>query len=162
MVFTVSGSSVHVDTYSLSTMFWKSCSGNWQRVLRKYYEIEDAEGNVISTVQWEQKVFLGVQVAMNFCMWHVALFDITVRCPRCAEVQLGSVAIALGPSGDLFQIWYPAHPPPILCMVQSATLTSNSSDCKFIFKYKSIVQCMLELQTPHPRLLRWLIPSKVM
>jgi len=46
--------------YSLSTMFWKSCSGNWQRVLRKYYEIEDAEGNVISTVQWEKKVFLGV------------------------------------------------------------------------------------------------------
>jgi len=49
---------------------------------------------------------------MNICMWHVALFDIAVRCPRCAEVQLGSVAIALGPSGDLFQIWYPAHPPP--------------------------------------------------
>jgi hypothetical protein len=56
----------------------------------------------------------------------------------------------------------PSTSPPILCMVQSATLTSNSSDCKLIFKYKSIVQCMLELQTLHPRLLRWLIPSKVM
>ncbi|KAF8244489.1 hypothetical protein K440DRAFT_609472 [Wilcoxina mikolae CBS 423.85] len=47
----------------LEIMFRKS-SGH-KRVLRKYYEIEDAEGNVINTKQWEQKVLPGVRIAMN-------------------------------------------------------------------------------------------------
>ncbi|KAF8539814.1 hypothetical protein BDD12DRAFT_881775 [Trichophaea hybrida] len=64
-----------------------------ERVLRNCYEIEDAEGNLIDTAQWEQKVLPGVRIAMNFWMWLGEAPNTVAMFPR--------ISMACAPGGFL-------------------------------------------------------------